>query len=160
MTTLPLVMRLPYPLSANRYWRPVPIRGKGGVLIRTMIVPTDEAKAFKEDIGWRVKAYGVRAPLQGRLSVDIRVYPARPQDWAKRTARDPLEWDTDVRCIDIDNARKVFFDAFNGVLWGDDAQVWRDSAERMEPAGDAQAEVTVSRYVRECDPQLQLAVAT
>ena len=135
-------LALPYPLSANKYWRPVVIKG------RSTIVPTKEAKAFKEEIAWRVREAGVREPIAGRVSVHIALYPGLPQDHAKRKRADPMNWDDDVRCIDLDNARKVLYDAFKGVLFVDDRWVWQDSAERMEPIGAACAHVTVERIVR------------
>ena len=153
---LPLTMKLPPPMSLNAYWRPVPIFGPGKKFLHTTMVPTAEAKAFKEDIGWRVKTYGITAPIAGRLQIDLFIYPQRPQDWQKRVRADPLEWNNTVRRVDTDNARKVMFDAFNGVLWVDDKWVFKDSAEIMEPDGEARTVVRVSRYVRERSPQLAI----
>ncbi len=153
MADLPLTMKLPSVLSLNEYWRPVPVRGKGGVVLHTTMVPTDKAKAFKEDVGWRVKQYGVREPLKCRLRVHIAIYPHRPLDWEKRVRMDPMRWDDTVQCIDVDNARKVLYDAFNGVLWCDDKQVFADSSERMEPDGEKRVLVTISEYIRERNPQ-------
>ncbi len=148
-----VVMKLPYPLSANRYWRSFVPRGAS----RAITTVSEEARAFKEDIGWRIKAYGITTPLTCRVSIHVAIYPARPLDWAKRVKGDPLTWDDTVRCIDLDNARKVLYDAFTGVLFTDDSRVFRDSAERMEPDGEARAIVTVTPYVRELDPQGALA---
>lgn len=138
------VITLPYPLSANRYWRPVIIKG------HSMIVPTKEAKAFKSDIAWRVRAAGIREPIAGRVHIDIELYPALPQDHAKRKRADPMNWDDDIRCIDLDNARKVLYDAFKGVLFADDKWVWSDSAKRMEPIGVACVRVEIKPIIREC----------
>lgn len=136
------VITLPYPMSANRYWRPVIIKG------HSTIVPTKDAKAFKEQIAWRVKSAGIRKPISGRVRVHIDLYPALPQDHAKRKRINPMNWDDDVRCIDIDNARKVLYDAFKGVVFDDDKWVWSDSASRMEPDGEARVVVTVEQIVR------------
>jgi crossover junction endodeoxyribonuclease RusA len=65
--------------------------------------------------------------------VRIRLYPARPQDWAKRAQRNPDTWDDDVRCIDLGNAEKVLSDALNGIAWIDDKQLRRIELERCEP---------------------------
>ena len=146
-------MTLPYPLSANKYWRPVVIKG------HSTIVPTKEAKAYKDEIGWLVKKAGIRSPLAGRVRVHICLYPGLPQDHAKRKREDPMNWDDDVRCIDLDNARKVLYDAFKGVLFTDDRWVWADSAERMEPIGAACVHVTVEQIVRQSpQPSLDLPV--
>lgn len=146
-----ITITLPYPISANRYWRPVPI-GK-----HITIVPTSEAKAYKRDVRLIVRQSGVRDVMAGRLRVHVQLYPARPQDWERRARKDPMNWDDDVRCIDLDNARKVLYDAMKDVVFLDDKQVWQDSAERMEPDGEARVVVTVSRVVRH-SPQPTLAL--
>lgn len=129
---------LPYPLSANRYWRPV----KLGAHIS--IVPTKEAKAFRAEIAALCRTQGVRAPLAGRVHVDVKLYPARPQDWQKRMRQDGAAWDDTVRCIDIDNANKVLLDALKDVAIEDDKWVRRLTAERMEPDGEARVVVTIT----------------
>lgn len=125
MTTLVL----PYPVSANRYWRSfVPKGGK-----RAIVTLSDEAKKYREECGWRARLAGVRSPLQGRVALTLRLYPARPQDWAKRAQRNPDGWDDDVRCIDLGNAEKVLCDALNGIAWVDDKQIRRMVKHRCEP---------------------------
>lgn len=129
---------LPYPLSANRYWRPV----KLGAHIS--IVPTKEAKAFRADIAARCRDQGVRVPLTGRVHIDVKLYPARPQDWQRRMRVDGAAWDDTVRCIDIDNANKVLLDALKDVAIEDDKWVRRLTSERMEPDGEARVVVTIT----------------
>lgn len=144
-----IVLTLPYPLSANRYWRSFVPKGHS----RPVVTLSEEAKAYKERVGWAAKAAGIRKPLGGRVSIDIALYPARPQDWAKRAAKDPLGWDDCVRCIDLDNARKVLYDALKGIAFGDDSWVWSDSAQRMEPDGEARVVVTIKPQQRPQSPQ-------
>ena len=132
-------LTLPYPLSANRYWKAVTIPG------RTMMVPSKEAKAYRADVATLCAAAGIRAPLAGRITVAIQLYPARPQDWAKRARRDPETWDDDVRCIDLDNANKVLLDALKGIAFDDDRWVRRLSSERMEPDGEARVVITIEQ---------------
>lgn len=133
-----ITLTLPYPLSANRYWRPV----KLGAHIS--IVPTKEAKAFRADIAARCRAQGARAPLAGRVHIDVKLYPARPQDWQRRMRVDGAAWDDTVRCIDIDNANKVLLDALKDVAIEDDKWVRRLTSERMEPDGEARVVVTIT----------------
>ncbi|SDC66555.1 crossover junction endodeoxyribonuclease RusA [Massilia sp. PDC64] len=133
-----IVLTLPYPLSANRYWRPV----KLGAHIS--IVPTKEAKAFRADIAARCRDQGVRVPLAGRVHIDVKLYPARPQDWQRRMRVDGAAWDDTVRCIDIDNANKVLLDALKDVAIEDDKWVRRLTSERMEPDGEARVVVTIT----------------
>lgn len=151
MADLPLTMKLPYPVSANRYWRKLPLRGQKGA--REIMVVSDEGKAYKDDIGWRVKSYGVTAPVSGRVKLDVQLFPKRPLDWAKRAGDNPLFWDDEVARIDADNVPKVLFDALKGVLFNDDFWVFKFGVEIMEPIGEAHVLVHFDRYVRMRDPQ-------
>jgi crossover junction endodeoxyribonuclease RusA len=137
------VLRLPYPISANRYWatRVSAVPGKRPTSVTYV---TAEAKAYKEQVGWIAKSAGLRIPLDGRIELGLRLFPQRPQDWAKRAQRDPDTWDDDVRCIDLGNAEKVLSDALNGIAWIDDKQLRRIVSERCEPDGGARIEVTIS----------------
>lgn len=145
-----IVITLPYPLSANRYWRPVPI-GK-----HITIVPTKEAKQYRKDVAALCSAAGVREAITGRVSIDVRLYPHRPLDWAKRVRQFGATWDDTVQCIDIDNANKVLLDALKGVAIEDDKWVRRLTAERMEPDGQARVVVTIHRLSVPVVPQANL----
>lgn len=126
-----IVLTLPYPVSANRYWQTVYV-GKGAQK-RAIMVPTKEAKAYRDEVAWRAKACGLSSPLTGRLTLAVALYPERPQDWVRRAAKDPAGWDDTVRCIDLGNCEKVLSDALNGVVWEDDKQLRRIVLERREP---------------------------
>lgn len=106
-----------------------------------------EAKSYKAQVGWIAKAAGVRAPLSGRVAVSIQLYPAMPKDAKARMRKLGDCWDDGVRALDIDNTIKVTVDSLNGVVFVDDRQVWRITAERMEPDGDARAVVTITPIV-------------
>lgn len=137
---------LPYPISANRYWRTAVI--PGAKFANTYV--SKEAKDYKRDV--RIAAYeqGCRKPIRGRVRVAIELYPNRPQDWEKRARRDPMNWDDDVQCIDLSNARKVLFDALIGIAYVDDRWVWEDPGKRMEPDGEgARVVVTIDPIVRQ-----------
>lgn len=137
-----ITLTLPYPISSNKYWRPVHIGN------HITIVPTKDAKEYKSLVGWTAKSAGVLAPLQGRVSIDIQLFPSRPQDYLKRMKTDPMHWDDTVRCIDLDNANKVLLDALKGVAIVDDCWVRSITSERMEPDGEARVIVSVRPYVR------------
>lgn len=136
-------LSIPYPVSANRYWRSYVPRGHN----RAIVVLSEEAKSYKSEVGWLAKAAGLRAPLGGRVNVHIELYPAMPQDAAQRMRKLGDGWDERVRSIDLDNALKVTIDALKGIAYEDDRQVWKLSAERMEPDGQARAVVTVEPIV-------------
>lgn len=126
---------LPYPISANRYWATRVIPAKPPERKRAMAITyvTDEAKAYKQEVGYRALAAGIRKPLDGRIEVTIRLYPHRPLDWAKRARLDPDGWEDTVQCIDLGNCEKVLSDALNHIAWHDDKQHRRIVLERMEP---------------------------
>lgn len=139
----PVTVTLPYPISANRYWRSfVPRGGK-----RAIVVLSDEAKAYKQYVASMCLAAGIK-PLSHRVMVHIDLFPQLPKDFAKRARLDPDYWDDDIRCIDIDNARKVLYDSLKGIAFTDDKWIWSDSAERMQPDGEARVVVTISPIIR------------
>lgn len=148
-----ITLTLPYPISANRYWRSFVPRGHQ----RAIVTLSDEAKAYKETVNLQAWQQGVRAPIEGRVRVHIQLYPQRPLDWARRARKDPLYWDDDIRCIDLDNARKVLYDALKDVAFCDDKWIRADSAERMEPdEHGARVVVTISAMPKLASPQASL----
>jgi crossover junction endodeoxyribonuclease RusA len=134
----PITLTLPYPLSANRYWRPVRLGA------HISIVPTKEAKAYRAQVDALAIAAGIRRPILGRVHIDVKLYPHRPQDWQKRQRQAGAAWDDTVQCIDLDNANKVLFDSLKGGVIEDDKWVRRLTAERMEPDGEARVVVTIT----------------
>ena len=131
---------LPYPVSANRYWRSFVPRGRS----RAIVTLSDEAKAYKREVARLAMLAGIREPIAGRVEIRISLFPARPQDWAKRVKRDPLGWDDDVRCLDLDNALKVLIDALKGVAFEDDRWIRIITARRAEPDGEARVVVSIA----------------
>lgn len=110
---------LPYPPSANAYWRAA--RGRG-------LVPSDEAKAYKASVA-QVAAQVRVQPLYGPVRLVLTVY--RPR-----------------RSGDLDNALKVLNDSLNGVAWLDDEQVVHINATRDDDAKAPRVELvaTAERY--------------
>lgn len=139
--TAALELVLPYPLSANRYWRTVTPRGK----VRSIVTVSEEAKAYKEQVWWLAKQAGVRHPYGGRVYLTVQLYPKRPKDWVSRARKAPDTWDDDVQSIDLDNALKVLIDALKGVVIEDDSRryVRRIAAEHMVPDGEARVVVAI-----------------
>ncbi|WP_186216279.1 RusA family crossover junction endodeoxyribonuclease [Burkholderia gladioli] len=141
-----ITVTLPYPISANRYWRSRVIKPRSGPEIVSTYVST-EAKAYKQEVGWLLRAAGVRQPIAGRVAVAYTLYPHRPQDWKTRQRKLGVTWDDSVQCIDLDNAQKVLLDALKGLAFDDDAWVRRITAERAEPDGEARVVVTITPIV-------------
>ncbi|ENS9376478.1 TPA: RusA family crossover junction endodeoxyribonuclease [Neisseria gonorrhoeae] len=98
---------LPYPVSANRYWR----------IWRNRAVRSAEAAAYKETV--RRIAQGAGAmPSEGFVAVRLRLIPKANKDGgANKTV------------IDLDNALKVTLDALQGVAYHNDRQVRRIAAD-------------------------------
>lgn len=146
----PIVLTLPYPVSLNRYWRSIVIHGQSRTLV------SKEGQQYKAEVQVLAAKAGIRRPITGRVAIGVQLYPQRPQDWARRAAKAPLTWDDDVRCIDLDNANKVLFDALKGIAIEDDRWVRRIVAERMEPDGEARVVVTITPLALPADPQASL----
>lgn len=126
-------LTLPYAISANRYWATRVVSPKGGGRAIAMTYVTPEAKAYREEVALRAKAAGVREPLQGRLSLELSLYPNRPQDWERRMRKLGEHWDDSVQCIDLGNCEKVLSDALQGTVIANDSAFRRIVLERMEP---------------------------
>jgi crossover junction endodeoxyribonuclease RusA len=128
-----ITLMLPYPISANVYWRTTVVRGR----VMTYVSPA--AKLYKSDAGWLAKSLGVKV-LEGDVSVSYVLYP-------KLTAADVA---SKVR-VDLDNALKVLGDALNGVAWIDDKQIVDLHARIGAPVKDGAIAVTISQYIGVCD---------
>lgn len=144
-------LTLPYPISANRYWRQF-VLGKGKAA-RMMQAPSAEAKAYKAAVQQAAVLNCIGRPIAGRVRIDVQLFPQRPQDWARRARLNPSTWDDDVRCIDLDNANKVLLDALKGVAIEDDRWVRELHSQRMEPDGEARVVVTITSLAVPAAPQ-------
>jgi Holliday junction resolvase RusA-like endonuclease len=151
-----ITLVLPYPLSGNRYKgeRVVPKTKDRPAFTQKYL--TAEAKEYVAEVQRRALMQGMRRPYPRRVQVDYQLYPARPQDWEKRSAADPLYWDDDVRCVDGDNAQKLLQDSLQGIAYSNDKMIWKYSMERMEPdAHGARIVVKITPIVR-ADPRGKL----
>jgi crossover junction endodeoxyribonuclease RusA len=111
-------LTLPYPPSANRYWR---VDKRGFAYVST------EARAYKNRIRLLAMAERLR-PLAGPVSLSLGVY--RPQ-----------------KSGDLSNRIKVLEDALSGVAFEDDDQVVELHALRMDDKTNPRVEVTIERWV-------------
>lgn len=154
----PITLVLPYPVSANAYWatRIIPANRLKQKPAMAITYVTKEAEAYKTEVGWKIRAAGLLQPITGRVQIDVRLYPARPQDWQKRQRQEGAAWDDTVRCIDLDNANKVLLDALKGVAIEDDKWVRRIVAERMEPDAEGARVVLTITPLAVVQPQAGL----
>lgn len=150
-----VVLTLPYPISANRYWatRVVTSAGKRPM---AMTYVTPEAKSFKADVLRIARATGITAPITGRVKLEIWLYPSRPQDWERRVRKLGANWDDGVMSIDLDNANKVVLDALKEVAFDDDKWVRQLLAQRMEPDGKGARAVIRITAIPAAQPQPSL----
>lgn len=126
-------LMLPYPVSANRYWRSFKARNSNYV----NVVISDEAKVFKQECGWMAKKAGLISPVSGHLELRIVLHPIKPKT---------IRLDSEVRCMDLDNALKVSIDALKGICYHDDNQIRRLCAEKGEPIEHGGLSVEILRY--------------
>lgn len=126
-------LNLPYPISANRYWRT--FRTKTGVPVT---VVSKEAQVYKNEVVTRAKVAGLVTPIPGYLEVSIVLHPIKPK--TIRVSND------EVRCIDLDNALKVTLDSLQGIAYENDSAVRRIYAERGEPIDGGGLYVEIKRY--------------
>lgn len=115
----PVRLTLPYPPSANRYWRTT----RQG---RTYVSP--DAKAYKRAVADRARAALVGPPLAGEVALTLAVF--RPR-----------------KAGDLSNRIKVLEDALIGIAYRDDAQVRRIVAERFDDKRAPRVEVLVEGTV-------------
>lgn len=100
-------LKLPYPVSANRYWR----------IWRNKAVRSAEAAAYKEIVRRIAQEAGVM-PFEGSVAVCLRLIPKANKDGS-----------VNKTVIDLDNALKVTLDALQGIAYHNDKQVRRIAAE-------------------------------
>lgn len=116
---------LPYPVSANRYWR----------TFRGMTVRSKEADEYKRTAAHSAFVAGWRA-IEGPVSVGITLHPKLTKKGLPSATR-----------MDLDNCIKVTLDALNGVAYRDDRQVVRLVAEigQAHPLGGLSVTVEAAR---------------
>lgn len=118
-------VRLPYPISANRYWR----------TFRNMTVVSKEAQAYKQEVAQRALAAGMAR--SGRMcALEVVLHPKLTK---KREAS--------LVCLDLDNCLKVTLDALKGVAYIDDKQVRRIAASYGEPVEGGALTVEVMELI-------------
>lgn len=116
-----MILALPYPPTANLYWRVVhgrPIKSKAAREYQTKV-----ALLAKSSLG------PFSRPLEGPVTVKLSVY--RPR-----------------RLGDLDNTLKVILDALKGIAFIDDSQVVHIEAHRNDDAANPRAIITVAAAER------------
>lgn len=104
-----MIIDLPYPPSANRYWR----------IFRNRAVPSKDATAYKRAV--RSRCCSLR-PVGGKIAVSVTLRPKLTK--AGKASK---------VIIDLDNCLKVALDALQGIAYHNDAQVVEIFARYGEP---------------------------
>jgi len=132
-----MIVVLPYPISANKYWRSFVPKGR----TRAVTIVSEEAHAYKHRVGWLVKVSGIKKPFDVPVEVRVRLV-------SKNRV-----------CMDLDNCLKVTLDALKGLAYTDDSLVHRIIAERGEPDANPRLEVEVRVFEPKAAPLFARAVA-
>lgn len=116
-----ITMELPYPISANRYWRRAGHR----------IIPSAEANKYKAGVRRQAYLEGIVAFI-GDVGVEITLHPKCKKDG---TASGTV--------MDIDNAMKVTLDSLQEVAYINDKQIKYLVAQYGPPVDDGGLTVNV-----------------
>lgn len=92
----------------------------------------EKTRAYESKLAWYgAKAMGPHLPLEGPLSVTLKILLTVPQSWSARKREKALNGDiSPVGRPDLDNYIKAL-DALNGIAWKDDSQICRIEACKM-----------------------------
>ena len=99
---------LPYPVSANRYWR----------IARNRVYHSKEALAYRRDVALIAARGGYAKPLQGNVVVRLALCPEMTAKGVASKTR-----------LDLDNCMKVALDALQDVAFVNDKQIVELSAK-------------------------------
>lgn len=115
-----MTLTVPYPPSANRYWR----------TFRGRTVVSAEAREYKRQVWLTALTQTKEKPTAAPVELILRVY--RPR-----------------RAGDLSNRIKVLEDALIGIAFEDDSQVVRIMAVRREDKKNPRVEVEVNELKEE-----------
>lgn len=119
-------LNLPYPVSANVYWRTTARGNK----VTTYV--SDEAKQYKRTV-WLI-ARKMKL-IEGDASIALALHPRMTKSGKAHK-----------QVLDLDNAIKVTLDALIGIAYEDDKQVKHISARYGEPVQDGGLTVEIAAY--------------
>lgn len=115
---------LPYPVSANRYWR----------TFRNMNVLSQEAKEYKRNVANLAVLSGMK-PTSNNVRLTVILHPKAKKDGT-----------ASLVVLDLDNCLKVTIDALKNVAYYDDKQVKGIMAEYGEPMPNGALSVKVENF--------------
>ena len=113
---------LPYPISANKYWRSFK-HSRTGKVVHTL---SREAKSYKTEVGWLAKKAGFHKPTEKPIELKVLLIPKNKI------------------VMDLSNCLKVTEDALQGIVYENDKQVKRIFMEYGQPDGNGALIVCIS----------------
>lgn len=134
---------LPYPVSANRYWRSFAYIDRETKKPRSVTAPSDEARAYKSLCGWIAKQAGMKHPTDKPIEIkSITLCPRMNKDGSASGT-----------VLDLGNCWKVVEDALQGVVYVNDKQIKRiRNVEYGEPTEKGALIVEIEEFVPTLPP--------
>lgn len=126
-----MILVLPYPISANRYWQSHVPKG----WTRAIVHPSKEAKAYKEEVGWRARLAGYKEPSENPMALKIRLCPRLNKDGTASAV-----------VLDLGNCLKIAEDALQGIVYTNDKQVKRLELEYGDPVENGALMVEICEF--------------
>ena len=85
----------------------------------------------KENMVWYFKkTYGECEPIEYPITLEVIFYMPIPKSWSKKK-RAAMPGQSHSKKPDLDNCIKMILDTFNGILWKDDALIWKIKAMKV-----------------------------
>lgn len=117
-------LNLPYPVSANRYWRSYVPKG----WTRAVVALSPEAKDYKRVVGLMAREQGCHQPTGKPLEMRLTLIPKNGI------------------VMDLGNCEKVLGDALQGIAYVNDKQIRRMVKEYGEADGKGGVIVEILEY--------------
>lgn len=121
---------LPYPVSANRYWRSYVPKG----WTRAVVALSPEAKDYKRTVGYLAKQQGCHQPTKKPIEMRLTLIPKNGI------------------VMDLGNCEKILGDALQGIAYDNDKQIRRMVKEYGEPDGKGGVIVELLEFVPQSPP--------
>ena len=132
-----ITLTLPYPVSANRYWRHA----------RNTTYLSPEADQYRLHVASACLLARITEPLVGLLELHLVLRPRLPANHLKRERKEGATWwHEGVQCMDLDNCQKVALDAMQDFVYGNDSQFRRIVMDYGYPVPNGALSVTAMQW--------------
>lgn len=118
-------IRLSFPIEPVA-WARMNVNTSSG---RPRFIKRDKQRSFAGHIGMLANHQWRETPWTCAIKVLVIFYMARPK--SPKTPKSKAWKDFPTGTPDLDNLQKAIFDALNGIVWQDDAQVVHVTAQKI-----------------------------